>query len=805
MRFLQMHSFYDNYLDRFYRSHQGLQDAPFQSQMEELLRDGFSDGHIIAPHLGRLGYEAKTVVVNNRRAQEMWAGENGIPASAGPEREFEIARRQVESFRPDVLYISHPIGYDDRFTASLAHSPAVILGWRAAPIPEGTSWRSFDALLSSNTPCLEAAKRIGARSSIYYHPGFSRRIADICRSIKPEWDVAFSGQWSDLHAMRNRYLLEAAKAPLQKKRPFTLAFFLPNDPRTLPAGIAMNLQPAMWGLDMFRCLRRGRITLNAGIDMADNEAPNMRLFEATGVGAFLLTELQRKIENFFVPGKEIATFTSPEDLVEKIHYYLDHPSEREEIARRGQERCLRDYSMENRAEVFDSIVQKLLAKKTVRPRRSTEKAATLGGTLVPAVEALNSGESDRALGLFRQALRIRPDLHAIHYGEAVALARSGQLPEASGRLDDLLRVQPGNEKARLLRGEISRTRPVPVEQNPPQTAPRPELSSMDSARTTALKETVANLMRRAMSALQANGTDEAFQWLIRAKSLRQPLQGLDHLRAVCFLRMNRLDDARESLREELRYFPGNSGASELLQQILAQSPEAPPPDTGDPEFQSILTVVRPYTMLSVERLYSLFRLAKHACERDIPGNFVECGVAAGGASAVLACVLKRYSRRPRRLYSFDSFEGMPEPTEHDRHEGLTAQTTGWGTGTCAATEASVREVCAKLGAGDLVTTVRGYFCDTLPVKREEIGPIAMLHLDADWYESTRDILVNLYDRVVEGGLLQVDDYGHWEGCRKAVHEFESQRGLSFDIHRIDPSGVWLIKENRGGFQGRNKA
>jgi hypothetical protein len=103
----------------------------------------------------------------------------------------------------------------------------------------------------------------------------------------------------------------------------------------------------------------------------------------------------------------------------------------------------------------------------------------------------------------------------------------------------------------------------------------------------------------------------------------------------------------------------------------------------------------------------------------------------------------------------------------------------------------VRDACAKVGAVDVLTTVKGLFQDTLPAWRERMAPLAVLHLDGDWYESTLTVLTNLYDCVSPDGLLQVDDYGHWDGCRKAIHEFEASRGLSFALSRIDGSGVWF--------------
>ena len=199
-------------------------------------------------------------------------------------------------------------------------------------------------------------------------------------------------------------------------------------------------------------------------------------------------------------------------------------------------------------------------------------------------------------------------------------------------------------------------------------------------------------------------------------------------------------------------------------------------------------------MLSAARLWNLFRLAREACREDVEGNFVECGVAAGGSSALLAAAIARHSRRKRRLFACDSFAGMPVPTAADAHKGQAADDTGWGAGTCAAPEASLIEICGRLGVTEFVEPVAGFFGETLPVNRERIGPITLLHMDGDWYESTRDILMNLFDSVIAGGAVQIDDYGHWDGCRKAVTEFSEQRRLTFNLQPIDYTGVWFEKQ-----------
>jgi hypothetical protein len=296
-------------------------------------------------------------------------------------------------------------------------------------------------------------------------------------------------------------------------------------------------------------------------------------------------------------------------------------------------------------------------------------------------------------------------------------------------------------------------------------------------------------IQQARDFLKTGCDDLAFAALNQIKARLVPVRDADYLRAFCFLGQNHNGAAREALQEELRWFPDHEAAQSLLRLLR-------PPDqaeTSDPEFRELFQTIRPYTMLSQARLFSLYNLAKAVCRENLPGNFVECGVAGGGSSALLAAVISRHSAQPRQIFSFDTFSGMPPSSERDTHAGATPQAIGWGEGTCAAPESSLLEVSAKLGVANIVQPVRGLFSDTLPVWREKIGPIPFLHMDSDWYSSTRDILTNLFDSVVPGGRIQIDDYGFWEGCRRAVEEFAAERRLAFRLAPIDESGVWLVK------------
>ncbi len=401
-----------------------------------------------------------------------------------------------------------------------------------------------------------------------------------------------------------------------------------------------------------------------------------------------------------------------------------------------------------------------------------------------ALEYLDLKENNKSLFLINQSMEVNPENKFLNYGKSILLARSGFIKEAIGTLEELLTIMPEHKKARMLRDELI-TSSMFMKQTSENSIKIFEENSQMS---------VHKMIEDAYKSLYEHDHNLAFNILIKAKSLKQPHRGLDYLRAICFMKMNQLDAAREVIREELRYFPDNLEARKLLDQILIQIPETISGKVGDREFQELLKIIRPYTMLGEERLYSLFSLAKRACLEDIPGNFVECGVAGGGSTALLAAVIKRYSKKMRWHYAFDSYEGMPAPSEYDKLKGLDADLTGWGNGTCAAPEDSVREICTKLEVWDIVKTVKGYFQSTLPKMQSTVGKIALLHMDADWYESMKTILHNCYDNVIDNGFIQVDDYAYWDGCKKAVHEFETLMGLKFNINQIDGNAIWFQKK-----------
>ena len=209
--------------------------------------------------------------------------------------------------------------------------------------------------------------------------------------------------------------------------------------------------------------------------------------------------------------------------------------------------------------------------------------------------------------------------------------------------------------------------------------------------------------------------------------------------------------------------------------------------------------VAPYTHVRWKRLTNVYALARDVEARGLTGAFVEAGVARGGCAGVMAAVARDAGGR-RLTWLFDSFQGLPEPGPED---GELARRYAAGRlggrletiGRCVGPIEVVRELLfERLGLDEqAVRLVPGWFQDTLPARRAEVGPITLLRLDGDWYASTKVCLEQLYDQVVPGGWVILDDYGHWEGCRRATEEFLAARGLDVSLERIDYTGRYFRK------------
>jgi hypothetical protein len=214
--------------------------------------------------------------------------------------------------------------------------------------------------------------------------------------------------------------------------------------------------------------------------------------------------------------------------------------------------------------------------------------------------------------------------------------------------------------------------------------------------------------------------------------------------------------------------------------------------------KNIISTARPFTMTSVDRMAALINAVAHLTENGIPGDIAECGVWRGGSMMAVALALLARGDRSRSLYLYDTFEGMSAPTAHDKSlDGIPAdemlRRTPEKTGVwCYASLEDVRANILSTGyPEEKVHLIRGKVEDTIP--RVLPSGISLLRLDTDWYESTKHELIHLYPLLHSSGILIIDDYGHWQGARKAVDDYFRERKEKIYLHRIDYTGRILVK------------
>ena len=224
----------------------------------------------------------------------------------------------------------------------------------------------------------------------------------------------------------------------------------------------------------------------------------------------------------------------------------------------------------------------------------------------------------------------------------------------------------------------------------------------------------------------------------------------------------------------------------------------PPPLPADYDDATVATIrrVRRHTMTSPARLAALVQGVEHVTANRIPGAIVECGVWKGGSMMAVALTLLRLGDTSRELVLFDTFSGMTEPTPEDANSpydgyslyGMWKRRTNWS----GVPADEVREAMATTGYPmERVRLVEGPVEETLPAAAPE--RIALLRLDTDWYASTRAEMEHLYPRLERGGVLVIDDYGHYAGARQAVDEALRARDEHLLLHRIDYTGRMAIR------------
>lgn len=344
-RFLIINTDYPGYLKWLYSRHHGLENKSYEEQLRARNDSLFGAADFYSRNLNKLGHQAFDIHANNYMMQKAWARKHKlklIPWVSRLQQKwlYDIMSAQVRHYKPDII-INHDITLNPEFFRQIKPRVRLLIGQCAAPFNFNSGLRGLYGLMVSSLPNLvDYFKNEGMRSE-YLRLGFEPEVLESLSAADKNIPVSFVGSLSGFHTGRNQWL--------------DYVF------RNVDVDVwAQARSRAAWGIQMYRVLNASKITLNHHIDIAGDYANNMRLFEATGVGTMLITDWKKNLNEMFEPGKEIAAYRSPQECVEMIKYYLSNDEERQAVARRAQQRTLKEHTYGHRMRELVDIINKFI-------------------------------------------------------------------------------------------------------------------------------------------------------------------------------------------------------------------------------------------------------------------------------------------------------------------------------------------------------------------------------------------------------------------------------------------------------------
>lgn len=367
-RFLFIQTYYPDFLEGLYAANPSLGSLEFEAQHERVFSRGFSNSDAFSHYLRELGCEAFEVIVNADLMQRQWAREHDLGLAGNiHDRRRRIVEAQISHYRPDVVYVFEWCPLGDAFLADIRTKVRLLVGQVSSTLPDNRTFAAYDLMFSSWPPIVDHFRSEG-RSAEFVRLGFDHRILDHLGDLPENIDVSFVGGFAPAHGDRVKWLEHILTR-------FDVAIYgygLENVPDGSPIHRA-HCGP-IWGLDMYRVLKQSKVTINlhARIDVrgiaSSGYAANMRLFESTGVGTCLITERRANLLDVFEPEREVLTYASYDESIERIRHALDDEASRRTVAEAGQRRTLSEHTHAHRMEELLAFVQKRLRLQNSAPR-----------------------------------------------------------------------------------------------------------------------------------------------------------------------------------------------------------------------------------------------------------------------------------------------------------------------------------------------------------------------------------------------------------------------------------------------------
>jgi SAM-dependent methyltransferase len=368
-RCIFINTFYDAFLQAFYRAQPQLLQSSYADQATALMAEDFGDSDFYAGGLNKAGWQAADLVVNCAPLQRAWAQEN----DCGQSDPLQIAVAQIAMHQPDVVYVQDLNATPRAFLEALKPHVKLIAGQIACRIVSDIPLDLYDVIFTSFPHYVERFRAAGVTA--YYQPlAFAPHVLDVVANPayrERQHALSFVGGLGALHTKASQLLDRLAReTPIQ---------FWGYGVESLPADspIRPRHRGEAWGHEMFSLLGESQITVNRHVDSAENYANNMRLYEATGCGALLITDYKENLKDLFEIGEEVVAYRSHEECCQLIRYYGNHPEQAARIAAAGQRRTLDDHNYDTRMAHTAEVLERKLRYARESDRFAAVDAATV--------------------------------------------------------------------------------------------------------------------------------------------------------------------------------------------------------------------------------------------------------------------------------------------------------------------------------------------------------------------------------------------------------------------------------------------
>lgn len=374
MRILLVQTNYPAFLKSFYSKHPTWGNLTYK-QIKILWSKGFFGiSNFFSKHLRKLGWEAEDVILDDWNSQSRWAQEHGlnikkVRGSFLRQVPFPIKTRlglidnwiakillaQVKFYKPDIVFFHHLGLLKPQELKRVKKGTKLLVGQIASPLPSKDKLQEFNLLISSFPHFVDKFRGWGINSE-YLRWCAEKTVLEKIGEHKRRYGVVYVGAFTPHHSRGNRTLEELARQIKVDYWGYGENYLLPTSP------IKKYLHGQAWGREMYEIFAKSKIVVNRHINIARDYANNLRMYEATLMGALLITEHKKNLDKIFKVGKEVISYKNSTDLIKKVKYYLKHDKEREKIAEAGQKRTLKAHTYDVRMKELDKILRRYLEK-----------------------------------------------------------------------------------------------------------------------------------------------------------------------------------------------------------------------------------------------------------------------------------------------------------------------------------------------------------------------------------------------------------------------------------------------------------